>query len=351
MGQMVCETTRLRISHLSEEGDAAFILRQLNEPSFIRHISDKNVRTLGDARAYLRNGPIASYAKHGFGLNRVALKETDTPIGMCGLIQRDNFADVDIGYAFLPEHWSQGYAIEATRGVLDTAVRVHGLQRVIAVVDPDNAESTRMLEKIGFVLKKMVRLQQEEDEIRQFAITLSPCVRLTPRDAPAYRALMLDAYTLHPDAFTSSVAEREALPLSWWQARLAEGHEPKDVVLGAFHQGELAGVVGLSFDTREKARHKATLFGMYVPVRCRRLGLGQQLVAAALDRARARSGVLVVQLTVTHGNASAQALYARCGFVEFGLEPYAVAVGKEFVSKVHMWCSLDSAPSLSNTHD
>jgi RimJ/RimL family protein N-acetyltransferase len=169
---LVCETTRLCVSHFSEDGDAAFILRLLNEPSFIRHIADKKVRTLDDARAFLRSGPIASYAKHGFGMSRVALKEGDTPIGMCGLIQRDNFPDVDIGYAFLPEYWSQGYAIEAARGVLETAVRVHGLGRVIAVVNPDNAESSRMLEKLGFAFEKMVRMQPEEDEIRQFAITL-----------------------------------------------------------------------------------------------------------------------------------------------------------------------------------
>ena len=47
--------------------------------------------------------------------------------------------------------------------------------------------------------------------------------------------------------------------------------------------------------------------------------------------------MLVVQLTVTQGNAQAQALYARNGFVEYGVEPYAVAVEQGFVSKVHMW--------------
>lgn len=68
----------------------------------------------------------------------------------------------------------------------------------------------------------------------------------------------------------------------------------------------------------------------------------RRLVPAALAHARARNGVKLVQLTVTHGNSAAQALYERCGFVEFGLEPYAVAVGPEFVSKVHMWCNLES---------
>lgn len=164
--------------------------------------------------------------------------------------------------------------------------------------------------------------------------------RLGPRHAAEYRALMLQAYARHPDAFTSSVAEREALPLSWWEGRLSTAPDAKDVVFGASHGGVLVGAVGLSLDAREKARHKATLFGMVVSTPQRRLGLGQQLVAAALDCARSRPGVRLVQLTVTQGNTQAQALYTRNGFVEFGVEPYAVAVGEGFVSKVHMWCKL-----------
>ena len=336
---VVGETERLRVCRFSFD-DAAFILRLLNEPSFIRHIADKGVRTLDDARAYLRNGPLASVEKHGFGLNRVELRESGEAIGMCGLIQREAFDDVDVGYALLPAFCGQGYAAEATRAVLDSAVRTHGLQRVIAVVNPDNVDSSRLLEKLGFHFEKMVKLEANQPEIRQFAIALSPCLRLIPGDAVLYRALMLQASAQHPDAFTSSVAEREALPLSWWQARLGTAPDAKDVVFGAFQSGVLVGAVGLAFDTREKVRHKATLFGMVVSAAQRRLGLGQQLVAAALDCARSRPGVQLVQLTVTQGNAQAHALYARNGFAEFGVEPYAVAVGQEFVSKVHMWCRL-----------
>jgi RimJ/RimL family protein N-acetyltransferase len=336
---VICETERLRVRRFSLD-DAAFILRLLNDPSFIRHIADKGVRTLDDARAYLRNGPLASVEKHGFGLNRVELKESGEAIGMCGLIHRDAFDDVDVGYALLPAFCGQGYALEATRAVLDSAVRHHGLQRVIAVVNPDNVDSSRMLEKLGFHFEKMVKLEPNQPEIRQFAIALSPCLRLTPGDAKPYRALMLEAYAQHLDAFTSSVAEREALPLSWWQARLSAAPDAKEVVFGAFHSGVLVGAVGLSFDAREKALHKATLFGMVVSAAQRRLGLGQRLVTAALDCARSRPGVRLVQLTVTQGNVQAQTLYARNGFVEFGVEPYAVAVGQEFVSKVHMWRKL-----------
>ena len=166
--------------------------------------------------------------------------------------------------------------------------------------------------------------------------------RLIPADAADYRSLMLVAYERHPDAFTSSAAEREALPLSWWEGRLAEVSDADELVFGAFDANRLVGVAGLSFAARMKERHKAKLFGMYVMQECRRHGAGRVLVDAVLQEARARPGVRIVQLTVTDGNAAAQVLYERCGFVSFGVEPFAVAVGDRYVAKVHMWCDLAS---------
>lgn len=165
-------------------------------------------------------------------------------------------------------------------------------------------------------------------------------VRLKPQDACAYRALMLQAYAQHPEAFTSSVAERAGLPLTWWEQRLSEASDAVDVVFGVRDGDHLVAAAGLSLDAREKARHKATLFGMYVAPDARRHGLGAALVQRVLAYARSRCGVQLVQLTVTDGNHSAQALYERHGFVTFGLEPMAVAVGPGFVAKIHMWCLL-----------
>lgn len=154
---------------------------------------------------------------------------------------------------------------------------------------------------------------------------------------------MLEAYAGHPEAFTSTVAERERLPLSWWEGRLSADPAADRIVLGAFEGEELAGVVGLSFERREKVRHKATLFGMYVQPKWRGRGVGGQLVTAALERARQRAGVRVVQLTVTETNAPAVALYEHCGFIRFGVEPMAVAAGSGYVTKLHMWRRLDIA--------
>jgi RimJ/RimL family protein N-acetyltransferase len=164
--------------------------------------------------------------------------------------------------------------------------------------------------------------------------------RLVPCDATAYRALMLEAYERHPDAFTSSVAERSAQPIAWWQARVKDDPHANEMVFGAFRGDRLVGVAGLGFETREKARHKCMLFGMYVPEEFRGGGVGRALVNAVLQEARARAGTRVIQLTVTDGNRAAQSLYERCGFAPFGVEPFAVAVGTGFVSKVHMWCDL-----------
>lgn len=171
--------------------------------------------------------------------------------------------------------------------------------------------------------------------------------RLTPEHAETYRALMLQGYALHPEAFTASVAERGPLPISWWQQRLQRGDDVHEMVLGAWSGDELAGVAGLSFETRERSSHKAMLFGMYVAPQFRHAGLGHQLVQAVLAEARRRPGTLLVQLTVTAGNAGAQALYAACGFAPFGNEPMAVRLGHGYVSKVHMWCDLGKLPATS----
>ena len=112
----ILETERLLLRQFSL-ADAELILELLNEPSFIRNIGNRGVRTLADARSYILNGPVASYAKNGFGLYLVVLKQTNESIGMCGLIKRDTLEDVDIGYAFLPRFWARGYAVESARAV------------------------------------------------------------------------------------------------------------------------------------------------------------------------------------------------------------------------------------------
>ena len=163
----VLETDRLTLRHLST-GDAEFILELLNEPSFIRYIGDKQVRTLDDARAYVLNGPVKSYETYGFGLNLVELKSEGKPIGMCGLLKRDTLPEPDIGFAFLPDYWNQGYAFEAAAAVMNHARANLGVENVLAITSPDNDASAKLLGKIGLRFDRLVKLAEDAEEVKLF---------------------------------------------------------------------------------------------------------------------------------------------------------------------------------------
>ena len=168
MNQTVAETGRLILSRFTPD-DAPFILELVNEPDWLRFIGDRGVRDLAGARAYLEKGPMDLYARLGFGLYKVALKQDGTPLGMCGLIKRDGLDDVDIGFAFLARHRGKGYAHEAAAATLAHA-RELGLTRVAAITTPDNQRSMQLLEKLGFAYRETLKLPQQDSESRLFLL-------------------------------------------------------------------------------------------------------------------------------------------------------------------------------------
>jgi [ribosomal protein S5]-alanine N-acetyltransferase len=165
------ETSRLTLRRL-EFDDAPFLVALLNQPSFLANIGDRGVRNIDDAHRYLREGPMAMYENHGFGLWHAARRSDGVSIGMCGLLKRDILPDVDIGYAFLPEYWGQGYAFEAADAVTRHAACKFGLDRLIAVVLPGNAASIRVLEKIGMTFERMFSMHANEPPVRLYGRAL-----------------------------------------------------------------------------------------------------------------------------------------------------------------------------------
>ena len=159
---IVLETERLILRRLST-ADGQFILTLLNEPSFLRYIGDKKVRTLEDAAQYIVNGPVASYERHGFGLGMVELRESRTPIGMCGLLKRDELPDPDIGFAFLPDFWNRGFAFEAATAVLGDARERLGLERILAITTPNNESSINLLQKLGLKFERVIKMSEDPD--------------------------------------------------------------------------------------------------------------------------------------------------------------------------------------------
>jgi GNAT superfamily N-acetyltransferase len=175
--------------------------------------------------------------------------------------------------------------------------------------------------------------------------------RLQPSDALQYRRLMLQAYELAADAFTSTAAERATEPETFWVQRIAAPSGLSEA-LGAFEGDELVGTVALEYASKPKTRHKALVIGMYAAPAARGKGVGRALLDAAIARARAREGLLVLTLTVTEGNAPAVNLYQAAGFQAFGVEPMAILTPSGFRNKVHMWLPLrQDAPKAAGGTD
>lgn len=161
--------------------------------------------------------------------------------------------------------------------------------------------------------------------------------RLEVTDAPEYRAFRLRALREHADAFTSSFEEENVRPLADTEKRLRAVADGK--LWCAYVAGKMAGMVGLSLETRIKNRHKGLLVSMYVAPEFTGKGLGLSLVDTVVQDARA-SGLELVTLTVTDSNHAAIALYQKCGFTAFGTEPDAIRVNGTSFGKTHMYLSI-----------
>jgi len=168
----ILETERLILREIIETDDE-FVLDLLNQPSFIKYIGDRNVRTIEQAREFIENRYRQSYREHGFGLYAVELKsEIPNPksqIGICGFVKRDSLPDADIGFAFLPQFCGKGYALESANAVMKYGRDVLGLARVLAITSQDNESSGRLLEKIGFKFESLIKMPPDTEELKLFS--------------------------------------------------------------------------------------------------------------------------------------------------------------------------------------
>ena len=162
------------ILRLLTTNDADFILKLLNEPSWIRYIGDKGVATLEDAKNYILSGPISMYSQLGYGLYLVETKEGKIPIGLCGLIKRDSLEDTDIGFAFLSEFQSKGYAYEAASATLSYGLNQLRFKRIVAITSEDNNASSKLLKKIGMNFEQIVIAADHSEELNLFSINQTP---------------------------------------------------------------------------------------------------------------------------------------------------------------------------------
>ena len=158
---MILETPRLRIRELAVD-DAEFIFGLVNEPSFLENIGDKGVRNLEDARQFILEGPWTSHRERGFGQFLVELKAGGDSTGVCSLLYREALDVSDIGFAFMPAYWRQGFAYEAACAVMEYGRSTLGIDKIVGLTSETNIASIKALEKLGMSFERMVKMSDDD---------------------------------------------------------------------------------------------------------------------------------------------------------------------------------------------
>ncbi|MEO1263951.1 MAG: GNAT family N-acetyltransferase [Bacteroidota bacterium] len=159
---IVLETERLILRHATV-GDAPFMFKLLNDPSWIEFIGDRGIKTVEDAQNYILDRIIKSYEENGFGLFLTVLKKDKTPIGLCGLVNRPQIEDVDIGFAFMPGFKGKGYGYESASAVIKYGREKFGLQKIAAITVKENVRSIALIKKLGLRYEKTFAFDGSSD--------------------------------------------------------------------------------------------------------------------------------------------------------------------------------------------
>lgn len=168
---IVLTTPRLRLRWFEPgaAGDQQFLIDMVNDPDWIAYIGKRDVSTRKQAEAYLRQGPRAMCERLGHGLFLVERRDTSEAVGMCGLVRREGLDSADLGFAFLPAWRGQGLAREAAQGVLRWARDDLKLERLLAIVTPENDRSLGLLQRLGFVREGTVTLPGGQETLLSLA--------------------------------------------------------------------------------------------------------------------------------------------------------------------------------------
>lgn len=164
----IAETSRLFISKITLK-DSRFFLELVNTPHWLKYIGDRKIKTVKDAKTYLRNVTLKSFTDFGFGFYKLQIKDTNKTIGICGLVKRKQLDDVEIGFALLPEYEGKGFGYEASLSVLELAKETFGLKKITAITLPTNISSIKLLEKLGLTFEKKVKPFEDDEELLLFA--------------------------------------------------------------------------------------------------------------------------------------------------------------------------------------
>lgn len=165
----VLETERLLLRHLTPN-DLDNLFALYRDPEVRRYFPEGTL-TYDETRRELEWIINAYYVQYGFGLWATVHKETGRFIGRCGLLPWtiEGRSEVEVAYLLAKSYWGQGLATEAARAILGYGFEQLQMSRLICLIDPENAASKRVAEKIGMGFEREI-----EDELGRASLYAAP---------------------------------------------------------------------------------------------------------------------------------------------------------------------------------
>lgn len=147
---IILETERLRLRNWRDSDRRLFA--EINaDPEVMEFFPFRRTRAEADQ---LMDRIASRIEQTGFGFYTAALKQTDEPIGFCGLALTDLepfFADgtLEIGWRLARPYWGQGYVTEAAKALLRHGFERPGVEEIVSFAVPQNTRSTAVMKRIG----------------------------------------------------------------------------------------------------------------------------------------------------------------------------------------------------------
>jgi len=163
------QSERLIISPTLEK-DAELIYQLMNTPKFIKYVGDRQLYSVEDAEKYIQDKMLPQLHSLGYSNYSLINKKNGAKIGICGLYDREGIDGIDIGFGILPEYEGLGYAFESSSRIIKAAFDKLEITKIKAITNKHNISSQRLLIKLGFKLKGIIMLPNENDELLLYNI-------------------------------------------------------------------------------------------------------------------------------------------------------------------------------------
>ncbi|HSQ46353.1 MAG TPA: GNAT family N-acetyltransferase [Lutibacter sp.] len=163
------ETDRL-ILQPTTLADAEFIFELVNTPKWLKNIGDRNVKSVEDAKIYIKERMTPQLEKLGYGNYTLIRKVDNRKIGTCGLYNRDGLEGIDIGFALLPDFENLGYGYESAAKLLEVGINEFHIKRISAITTKENIASQKLIEKLGLKYVNIIKMPDDEEELLLYSL-------------------------------------------------------------------------------------------------------------------------------------------------------------------------------------